>query len=330
MERKDKVLDWSIGILFVAIVAYAELLSNNQPSIWRVYLLVGLSCFIMRLFSNSCLAYAYLKKWRYLLDFIEKHWMNGKSSLDDVKKEIEKYHYSPRTTEKRSYFIKHQLIGGFLLLFSVPFILLLFEFSIKPPKGLELIPIFILFGYYIYEIVIMTSNKQRSMPSEKVVPPITKDVVQTEERRRTKRFDEVFRIIILIATIFFNLVLNISAFEDQLFFISLFSLSLIVWIIGNLNGGEFEYPLKIFSFFTLMIFISGILMTSIEVFYIEQIFGIPLIYLFVIFLNPIVSQIISVILVLYLREAVNKKWTIGIVTVSTLAYILTVFFGIYA
>jgi len=188
MNRKDRVLDWSIGILFVALVAYAELLSNQQPSIWRVYLLVGLSCFIMRLFVNSCLAYAYLKKWRHLLDFIEKHWMIGKSSLDDVKKEIERYHYTSRTTERRRYFIKHQLVGGFLLLFIVPFFLLFFELYSNPPQDLKIIlPLSFLVGYYVYEAIIYATNREQSMPSENALPPVSNEVgrvVKTDEQNR--------------------------------------------------------------------------------------------------------------------------------------------------
>jgi hypothetical protein len=168
MERKDRLFDWAIGILFVAIVAYTGMLTNNQPSIWRVYLLVGLSCFIMRLFTNSCLAYSYLKKWKYLMDLIEKHWMYKKTTIENVQKEIEKYHYKSRTTKKRTYFIKHQLVGGFLLLFVFPFVLIFSEYSTYPPQNLmDILPLLILVVYYAYETYIMCAPTHRSRPPDR-------------------------------------------------------------------------------------------------------------------------------------------------------------------
>jgi len=169
MERKDRVTDWSIGIFFAALVAYVELLRYQLPSIWRISLIVGLLCFIMRLFANSCLAYAYLKKWRYLLDLIEKHWMTNTISLDFVKNEIEKYHYTPRTMKRRIYFIKNQLLAGFILLFLFPFFLLLFEIYSNPLDLNAAIPISFLVAYYVYESVIFIEHKGLSMPSKSAV-----------------------------------------------------------------------------------------------------------------------------------------------------------------
>jgi len=151
MERKDKVFDWSIGILFVAIVAYADLLSNTAPSIWRISLLVGLSCFIMRMFGNSCLAYGYLRKWRHLLDNIEGYWKWGKPSLADLNKEIGIYHHTKKMTKKSSYFVKSQLKVGFFLLFIVPFVLIAFEFITYTQDWKSWFLVVLLAGYYVYE-----------------------------------------------------------------------------------------------------------------------------------------------------------------------------------
>lgn len=151
MERKDRVTDWAIGILFVSIVAYAELLGNASPSIWRISLLVGLLAFITRLFSNSCLAYAYLKKWRYLLDSIEKHWIKGDPSITVIQNDIEKLHFSPRTTETRFYFIKSQIKAGFSLLFLFPLSMLSYELYAYPQDCLTLGIVGFLIAYWIYE-----------------------------------------------------------------------------------------------------------------------------------------------------------------------------------
>ena len=153
MERKDRVTDWTIGVFFISLVAYSELLGSKTPSIWRVYLLIILLCFVIRLFFNSCLAYAYLKKWRYLLDLIEKYWMSGEVTLEFVKKEIESLHHIPRATEKRTYFVNAQLKAGFFLLFLFPLILLSYEVYLDPQVQVVL-PFSILVGYFIYEVTI--------------------------------------------------------------------------------------------------------------------------------------------------------------------------------
>lgn len=178
MERKDRVTDWSIGVFFIALVAYAELLRGQVPSIWRIYLIVGLLFFIIRLFYSSCLAYAYLKKWKYLLDLIEKHWMNATPSLDFVKGEIEKLHYTPRTTEKRIYFIKNQLLAGFVLLFLLPFFLLLSEIYTNP-QGLNVaIPISFLVLYFVYESVMFSKHEALNTP---------RDTATENNRKQTKQ-----------------------------------------------------------------------------------------------------------------------------------------------
>lgn len=165
MGRKDRVTDWAIGIFFVALVAYVELLREQMPSIWRVFLIVGLLCFIMRLFISSCLAYGYLEKWRHLLDLIEKHWMSNAISLDSVKNEIEKYHYTPRTTKKRVYFVTSQLLAGFVLLFLFSFFLLLFELYSNPLEMYAIIPISFLVVYYVYEFFMFSEHEPLSMPA---------------------------------------------------------------------------------------------------------------------------------------------------------------------
>lgn len=152
MERKDRVTDWAIAVFFASVVAYAELLRNASPSIWRVSLLVGLLAFMIRLFSSSCLAYAYLKKWRYLLDSIEKHWMKGDPSVRVIQNDIEKLHFSPRTTETRFYFIKSQLKAGFSLLFLFPFFMLSYELYAYPQDYLTVIIVSFLVVYLIYEV----------------------------------------------------------------------------------------------------------------------------------------------------------------------------------
>jgi hypothetical protein len=166
MERKDRVTDWSITIFFIAVVAYAELLRESVPTIWRVGLLVGLLCFIVRLFFNSCLAYAYLKKWRFLLDNIERHWSEQFPTLDTIREYVKRYHYSVKTTETRLYFVKSQLTAGFFLLFLFPSILLIYELSFYEQNISVSIPLIWLLIYLFSECYKFASGKHFEKASE--------------------------------------------------------------------------------------------------------------------------------------------------------------------
>jgi hypothetical protein len=165
MERKDRVTDWAIGIFFATLIAYAQLLNEQVPSVWRICLIAALLCFVMRLFCNSCLAFAYLKKWRYLADIIEKHWMKNEPTLEKVQKAIQRFHYTPRTTRKRVFFVKSQLKTGFLLLFLFPFLLLSFELYSNVQDLTVLAPISFLAAYYVYESVLFWKTKALNMPT---------------------------------------------------------------------------------------------------------------------------------------------------------------------
>lgn len=117
MERKDRALDWSITVFFIAFIAYAELLSNNN-SIWRIYLLFILELFILRFFVGSIIAYTYLKKWRYIIQQIDSYYFKKKPTIEEINAIIETYDHKGTTTEKARYFIKRQLTVGFGLLLA--------------------------------------------------------------------------------------------------------------------------------------------------------------------------------------------------------------------
>ncbi len=252
MERKDRVLDWSIGIFFVAIVAYVELLRYQLPSFWRICLIVGLLCFIIRLFSGSCLAYAYLKKWRYLLDSIEKHWMTNDVSLDFVRNQIKQYHHTPATTERRTYFVKHQLVGGFVLLFLFPILLLLYEIYSNPQDTNTIAPITFLVAYCVYESIIFVRNRELSMPSKNATTT-PNETGQVNFEKKRKDLDSLFQIALVLLGI-----LSASEFQyflvvekEAMYFYALkvftvpFIVLIIAWLAKELIravGGDFPIP----------------------------------------------------------------------------------------
>lgn len=250
MERKDRVLDWSIGIFFIALVAYVELLRYQLPSIWRICLIVGLLCFMIRLFSNSCLAYAYLKKWRYLLDSIEKHWASKEESLDLVKNEIERYHYTPRTTERRIYFVKHQLVGGFFLLFLLPLVLLVWDIYSNLQNLKILAPIMFLVAYFAYEAFIFVKNKKLGMPAKNAAPPVSDDPEKMEKRR--KHLDGLFSIALVLLGILSAAEFQYFLLKEkaQLHFYALkvftvpFVVLIILWLVKELFGDIWRLDVK--------------------------------------------------------------------------------------
>lgn len=246
MERKDRVTDWAIGIFFVTLVAYAELLRQDVPSIWRIALIVGLLSFIMRLFANSCLAYAYLKKWRYLLDSINKHWIKGQPSQNELNADIEKLHFSRGTTEKASYFIKSQLKAGFILLFIFPIFILVFEFGSNFDLY-SLLPIGFLILYFFYESRLLWKLNETMQPSNSDVEAARSN--DKPEESNGKGVDRAFDTFIIIQTLIFATIfqyltwvgtpddfLNVTKIT-RVFFIPILVI-LILWMISHLTGSS--------------------------------------------------------------------------------------------
>jgi len=161
MERKDRVTDWSITIFFIAIIAYAQLLTSNN-SLWRICLLFGLELFILRFFINSMIAYSYLKKWRYILKQIDLYHFKKDIDFEKIKKIVEIYDHTHTTTENARYFIIRQLINGFGLLLSIPILLMIFEFIINPPAKEVILPLIGSILYAGYEISNFHIDTQKS------------------------------------------------------------------------------------------------------------------------------------------------------------------------
>mgnify|MGYP005640476231 CR=1 FL=1 len=151
LNRKDTLTYWALTAMFVMIAAYVELLRVKEFSFWRMSLLAGAICLSLRFFVHSCIAYAYLKKWRFLLEQIEKHWMTGKPSLSEIQNNINKYHHTPRTTVTRWYLVRSQLKAGFLLVFLIPSLLIMFEIINFPQTPYKFIPFVAILIYLIYE-----------------------------------------------------------------------------------------------------------------------------------------------------------------------------------
>jgi len=171
-------------------------------------LIVGLLCFVVRLFSNSCLAYAYLRKWRYLLDLIEEYWKSNTPSLDSVNQAIDKYHHARRTTDRKAYFARSQLLAGFLLLFLFSFFLLLFEIcSNLQQLGNLFLPISFLAAYYAYEAIVFFRHEALGRPEadDQTSEEPRKSEIRNRNDRSTERdLDVIQEILVSVigATVF--------------------------------------------------------------------------------------------------------------------------------
>lgn len=173
--------------------------------------------------------------------------------------------------------------------------------------------------------------KEAKSEKEKKPPVRTKSTLGNNmtEKSHAQRFDEVFRLILIIEALFFNLVLKISSFENKVLFIILFSATLLLWIFGHLLDGKYEYVLKIEGLYTSVNLILGLLVTSITDLYTKGFLGLAWVYWFVIFFIPMISFFCCFALVIYLEKSINRKLGIAYVLASNILYIIVVTLGLF-
>ena len=139
------------------------------------------------------------------------------------------------------------------------------------------------------------------------------------ERSREQRFDEVYQVILIVVALSFDILWTSGHFP--LAEIAVFLWILAFWAFGNLKGGIWEYPLKVGSFN-----LSTTLLTN---FYMVGVFGdITTLGLWenlvTIVILPSLCLIISLVLMSYLREVVNRTIALPVLIGGTLGYILSI------
>ena len=85
-----------------------------------------------RFFFKSMIAYSFFRRWRYLENRIESHWVTGDPSIQEIVSDIVKYDHGRRTSVTKRSMLWSQLRAGFLLIFFVLSIVLLVELSHLP------------------------------------------------------------------------------------------------------------------------------------------------------------------------------------------------------
>ncbi len=140
-----------------------------------------------------------------------------------------------------------------------------------------------------------------------------------DEKTREQRFDEVFQMVLIVVALSFDILWAMG--HLPIAEIAVFVFILMIWAYGNLKGGVWEYPLKLGSFNLALILLTN--------FYAVAVFG-DMAFLglweLVIsaFVLPVICVAITLSLVSYLRESVDREITIGVLVGGTIGYILSI------
>jgi hypothetical protein len=141
---------------------------------------------------------------------------------------------------------------------------------------------------------------------------------ELNERSREERFDQVFQMVLIVVALSFDILW--SAGRIPIAEIAVFIFALTIWAYGNLKGGKIEYPYKIGSFNLFILLLTN--------FYSFAVFG-DLAYLglweLVIsaIVLPMICIAITLCLVSYLKDLLDKEITNGILIGGTLGYMIS-------
>lgn len=160
-ERRDKIINWSYAILAAVIAAYAGFFADGSFVIplGRFGLVAGVLFVLIRFFFQSMVAYGYFLRGRYLRTRIEEFWMNGKPTLNELKKDIETYDHGKKVPKTGRNRLLGQVRSGFFLILIIPTIPLAIELHLNQNWQYFVI-IGALIAYVIAEIINFKSYDQ--------------------------------------------------------------------------------------------------------------------------------------------------------------------------
>ncbi|MHA1925691.1 MAG: hypothetical protein ACXABV_13350 [Candidatus Thorarchaeota archaeon] len=138
------------------------------------------------------------------------------------------------------------------------------------------------------------------------------------EKTREERFDEVFQMVLIVVALSFDILWAMGRLPIAE--IAVFVFVLTIWAYGNLKGGIWEYPFKLGSFNLAIILLTN--------FYSSAIFGdTAYLGLWELLISGIVLPLICVgitlSLISYLRESVDRQITMGLLIGGTVGYVLS-------
>ena len=138
------------------------------------------------------------------------------------------------------------------------------------------------------------------------------------EKSREDRFDEVFQMLLIVVALSFDILWTSG--KSPIAEIAVFVFVLVIWAYGNLRGGIWEYPFKLGSFNLALILLTN--------FYTVGIFGDPSLLglghlILSAILLPATCLVITLVLVSYMKESIDRSVTFGILFGGTLGYCIS-------
>ena len=152
-ERRDRITNWSYTIIAAGIAVYVGFFvpENSVIPLGRFALISGILFVLIRFFFQSMIAYGYFIRGRYLRTKIEKYWMNGKPSLEDLKKEIKIFDHGKKIPKTGRNKLIGQIRSGFFLILIIPIIPLGIELYLES-NYMYFVIIGLLISYLLFEI----------------------------------------------------------------------------------------------------------------------------------------------------------------------------------
>ena len=172
LRKKDALTNWSLTILVALLGIYFGIQGGLIQDLvidqsLRFILVTGFIIILGQFFSNSLIAYAYLRKFRYIMEQIDSHWMTGKPSLKTILEKISTFDHKSKTVVGVKKMISAQLRAGFAIILGGPIIIWISElFNIENISYNHIIAFIILGGFVIWEIVSLnTYDKLKQSPT---------------------------------------------------------------------------------------------------------------------------------------------------------------------
>jgi len=164
-RKKDTLTNWSLTILVAFFGIYFGILSGiisneTQDQSLRFVLVTGFLIILGQFFSNSLIAYAYLRKFRFLIEQIDSYWITGTPTLDEIIENIKKLDLKPQTNVGLKKMIKAQLTAGFGVILGAPIIIWVSElFQIENLTNYHIAAFVILGAFVMWEIYSLVIKK---------------------------------------------------------------------------------------------------------------------------------------------------------------------------
>lgn len=152
-ERRNRTTHWSFVVLGVMVAIYAgSFVEGSQIGQMGRFGLIAVTLFVMvRLFFMSAIAYGFYLKGRHLRTVIEKHWMHGDPSIEQVISNVTQYDHGRSMPDTGRNRFLSELYSGTLLTTVIPLIPLYIELHSYNDWQHWLI-IAILVAYIIWEV----------------------------------------------------------------------------------------------------------------------------------------------------------------------------------